>query len=358
MPKQRDNPVRRAASQRIGTITGGLADLAHELKNDIISKVNHFGVQQEQQLAAIHHNLTEQYGIVSSRISDLELRSLHGLERIEALAGQTDLANRRLMDLIDAVDRRRLADIESTGLDDIDPETALFLNHIASANGPLRESGLFMNGPLTVLWHPQEARLEQVNERIVEVPFVMRALADLEPGSRVLDVGGGESTVGLSLASIGYQVDLVEPGGFPVEHSNLCVREVPVEELDDVTAPDAIVLLSTIEHIGVGAYRQDTVEDADLAVMSHLWKLAHSTTRLVLTTPFGDAAMDDLQRTYDLDRLERLLTGWTVQRSNLAIESSSTEWYERDGLDRAGATGRTVALITAVRADDPKASPW
>lgn len=347
----------RSALRRLrgGTPARVDADLAHALKNDVVGKVNHFGVTLEHQVAAVHENLTQQTGLLGARLGSVEELAHRQAVDVADLGTEVDLVNKRLIELLD---RLSVTNLPLSG-HNVDPELALMLNRARAADGPLRERGLFLNGPLNIQWYPDGPRLVEINERIIEYPYVLERLAPLESGARVLDVGGGESTLGLGLASRGFSVDLVEPGGVPFHHPDLTVHTEPVEAVDGLQRPDAIVLLSTIEHIGIGAYGHDVADDHDLTVMRHLWDLAGPGTVLVLTTPFGhEHSIDDLQRTYDLDRLTRLLSGWLVDDRRLALQIDAHTWSERAGLDLAGHRGRAAALISAVRAESADAPPW
>ncbi len=86
-----------------------------------------------------------------------------------------------------------------------------------------------------------------VNERIVEQPFVFAALAGLPDGARIVDVGGSESTVGLSLATLGHRVTVVDPRAHPLRHPNLDHAICTLDELPDPMQPfDAAVALSAV----------------------------------------------------------------------------------------------------------------
>lgn len=310
----------------------------HAIKNDLVAAVD----RTVGESAAVHDRLSDQYGVLSGQLVNVE-------DRLQSLQFFVEVVLERIGVAVPPQGN-------PTTLEDIDLRAARFLNQVYAADGPLRESGLFVNHPLTVLWHPGEARVENVNERIVEIPFVHRALAGVPVGSTVLDVGGGESTVGLELASLGYRTTVLEPRGYPFRHPNLTVAPVYAEEYEPPGGPvDACVLLSTIEHLGVGAYSHEQDADLDLSVMRRLWDLVVPGGLLVLSTPFGRAARDELQRTYDLDRLRRLLTGWTPTAVELVRREDATTWVMDDAsLSEASRSDASrVVLVTATRAGDP-----
>lgn len=347
----------RALASRLPTDVASVG-LAHDLKNDIVGKINHYGVSLENQIAAIHENLTQQLGLMGARLGTIEEHQREHQEAVTLIAADLVLANERLLEMLARVDRYKVSadGLQST---QIDHELSTMLNVANSADGPLRESGLFINGPLNIQWRPGGPTLAEVNERVIEYPYVISRLADLTSGSRVLDVGGGESTLGLGLASRGLRVDLVEPGGVPFRHPNLTVHHSLLEETKGLETPDAIVLLSAIEHFGIGAYGHATSEDLDLEAMRFLWGLAGPHTQLVLTTPFGSVPdIDDLQRTYDRERLTTLLRGWRVDDVRVARQLDDHTWVEENGLEPAPDGRRTAALISATRAASADATPW
>ena len=162
-----------------------------------------------------------------------------------------------------------------------------------------------------------------VSERIVEVPYVIGTiLRDLLAGARILDFGASESTVSLSLASMGYRVTALDSRGYPFEHPNLTVIRTLVEEWDGSQEPfDRIVAISAIEHVGVGYYdsaETTRVDDRRLVELFGNWLVPGGS--LVMTVPYGRWAVDDLQRTYDDAHLDALLVGWVVTRRSILSE--------------------------------------
>ena len=223
-----------------------------------------------------------------------------------------------------------------------------FVNWATYQHGYAGQAGLWMNNPVMTTLEPGRVSVSLVNERIVEVPFAFAALAGLARPSRILDVGGAESTLGLSLASLGHDVTLVDPRGFAVAHPRLTVRAIPIEHLPpDDGEYDAALAVSSIEHIGLRAYGvPGTDASGDIDALRFVRGRLRPGGTLVLTVPFGPPSRDDFQRVYDDTALDELLGGWDVAERVIVRGSSPTVWARdapEDG-DRRG-----VALVRARR---------
>lgn len=233
---------------------------------------------------------------------------------------------------------------------------AAFLTTALSYEGPARRSGLWFNPPVSVRYTRAGAEVSGVNERIVEVPFALAALSQLERGSTILDVGAGESTVSLSLAALGYRPIALDLHPYPFAHPDLTVVAQPLEEWAGPGAPlDAVLCLSSVEHFGLGAYGEKPVVDqaADAEAMRRLHELSAPGALLVFTAPFGRAEVQASQRVYDLAGLERLLGGWELTSVSLAQQTAPDRWELRGGREAAPALEtsgqRGVALVVGRR---------
>ena len=209
---------------------------------------------------------------------------------------------------------------------------------------------------MVIEWQEGQARVGAVNERIIEQPFVFAAVADLAPGARILDIGGGESTVSFSLASAGYHVTVIEPAGYPFEHPNLAVFEKPLEQFDTVEPYDAVIALSSIEHFGIGHYdfegsaEADIDAEADIAAVAASADLLGPDGRLVLTVPYGPAEVTDVERIYDRDGILRLLDGWMIHHVSVGRRVDDRTWeLEATELIEPKEPGR-VAMVVATPA--------
>jgi SAM-dependent methyltransferase len=209
-------------------------------------------------------------------------------------------------------------------LDRLDEHSADFLNKATGYLGLAAQAGVFVNEPVIVHYETGAVRVTDVNERIVELPFVFRGLAAVPSGASVIDIGSSESTVSLSLASLGHRVTTVDPRGYAFNHPNLAGL-ADVSEADD-GAYDAAVVLSTIEHVGVAHYGLEAEPDADIELMAVLATKLRPGGTLLLTTPFGDGRDGGFQRIYDPERLRALLNPFEVVHVEIAQRHGLTEW--------------------------------
>lgn len=238
---------------------------------------------------------------------------------------------------------RRLLDLEMRVNDQAtssQPATAAALEIADSHLGPKAVEGLWFNEPIILRYddsgRPAWAR---TSERIIEKAWVLRHLSGLETGSKILDVGCAESLLSLELASNGFLVTGVDVRPYPLTHPNL--RFV---QSDVMTAPlepgsfDGVILLSTIEHIGLGWYG-DQVGDHQSAVMAHIHELLKPGGQLLLTTPFGRAAVTPLHRIFDSSGLSQLLSPFRIDQMEYGIKVDEKTWLVPAAEEKAGAQG-------------------
>jgi Caenorhabditis protein of unknown function, DUF268 len=196
-----------------------------------------------------------------------------------------------------------------------------------------------------------DRRIRDVHLR-VEVPFVFGALAGLGVGARVLDVGCAESSVAFSLASLGCVVTALDPRGYPLAHPGVRVVEATLagwERGEGEPSFDAVVFLSSVEHFGLGAYAgSGSAAGADREAVVLARGLVREGGLLVLTVPFGVAAVDGLQRTYGLDELQALVEGWDVREMVFVEQVGLVEWRRLASVPEVvDPDRRYVAMVSA-----------
>lgn len=273
--------------------------------------------------------------VIAESALHLEQSAARATEVVDQLNGLLVGGLRDLVSTNKEVTDLALLRLVGARADSLPTSGAELLNYAASHDGFAAQRGLWFNPPISVRHVEGDAVLGGVTERIVEVPFVFGAITELPVGASVLDVGAAESTVALSLASLGYRVTALDPRGYPLEHPNLKVAPTAVEAWPcDPASFDAAVCLSTVEHLGLSAYGEGGLdESADVAALKRLRGLLKPRGLLVLTTPFGKWSIDANTRRYDADNLACLLDGWTVEQQVFVGCDDSGIWTRRDAPD-------------------------
>lgn len=322
-------------------------------------------------LAAIHQELaTMRQELVAMPAQELAAmrRELAAAARadMEATRETNELLARTLGDLLAEATATTLALEEMVGrnlrvaptipgsVEGLDARTADLLNYASTHRGFAAQRGLWFNPPISLAYEEGGVRATAANERIVELPYVYRALSGAAPGASVLDVGGAESTLAFSLASVGFQVTTVDLRPYPLSHPRLEAVEADILDWATDRTFDVIVCVSTLEHIGLGAYGdalQDAESSTDRQAVERMRTLTRPGGLLILTVPFGAASGDLTQRGYDRAALDRLLADWNVEDLTIILREDPLTWVPDYDAGRPE-DARRVALIAARRPSD------
>ena len=245
---------------------------------------------------------------------------------------------------------RRIETATGASVDELGEGAAQLLNYASSHRGFAAQRRVWFNPPLSLSYEAGDVRPSSANERLVEVPYVYRALARTEPEASVLDVGAAESIVAYSLASLGYRVTALDLNPYPLEHPGLRSVEGDILNWDVEESFDAVLCISTLEHIGLGVYGGEPAPQgsSDQDALERIWQLTRPGGMLVLTVPFGPASADETQRSYERAGLKRLLRAWTIEDFTVARQQDDLTWLRAEAQSPAD-DARSVALITALR---------
>jgi SAM-dependent methyltransferase len=334
---------------------------------DINRRVSDVGISVERQEVVLRQGLGDVTNALASQADSLstyaraatEAASYTGVElrRIEdAFRAFEDVSRegveRMLAASADGHYRARLDHALDLPLDKLDSDLAVLLNHAAGHRGFAAEADLWFNPPTVVELRAGQARLAVVNERIVEVPFAMAALGRLKHGARVLDIGSAESTFPLSAAALGYHVTAVDLRPLPYSHPNLESFAGRFEDWEPPAEPfDAAFLISTVEHVGLGAYGEAAYGErvagrgADRRMLEGLRELLAPGGLVVITTPYGVAKVDQLERTYDEQSLQALVEGWDVLERSVIVARDKLTWLPGES-PRKGQRGVVMLVIS------------
>jgi SAM-dependent methyltransferase len=223
--------------------------------------------------------------------------------------------------------------------------------------GAKARNGLWFNEPIILQYDSAgQPSWSSTTERIIERTWVLRHLSDVPPGAKIVDLGCSESTLGLELASNGFDVVGIDVRNHPLTHPNfefiqqdICESKLPENTFD------AAIALSTIEHIGLGAYGDPKGEGLDRVAMKEVYRILKPGGVLLLTTPFGKPAVTSLHRIVDSNSLRALLGGFDIRLLEFGIKVDTRTWVnpvnesqaDRD-LDSSLGPG-AVALVKAYK---------
>jgi SAM-dependent methyltransferase len=168
-----------------------------------------------------------------------------------------------------------------------------------------------------------DPREVHVNERLLEIPFVLQRLPKT---GRILDVGCTSSALSLQLACLGYQVIGVDLRRYPFEHPNLEFYQGDILHAPIPSASqDGAIVISALEHMGLGAYG-DAKGVSDESFLNAIAQLVKPDGAIWVTVPFGRAFEGTWYRVYDSMRLTCLLSHFQVVEKLFARRLSLLSW--------------------------------
>ena len=159
-----------------------------------------------------------------------------------------------------------------------------------------------------------------VSEQIIENALILRHLqpADI----RVLDFGGYESLLPLTMSALGHDVTVLDQREYPFKAPRL--RSLTADLFGEHPLPpdsfDLVLSVSTIEHLGLGGYKDAQTQDGDRLGVERLWRLVRPGGRLMATVPAGRPGVQRGYRTYDENSLRRVFPPITA-----------ISWFSKDG---------------------------
>lgn len=190
---------------------------------------------------------------------------------------------------------------------------------------------------------------------LVEWPFALRALAAVAPGSRALVLGGGGSTLGLQLASLGYRTTVIERDDHSLRHPYLRVTDEPLDRYDGADRFDVVVRLSGTEGCAGEARSERAGDGRDGPARPPFAQFVTEGGHLILTAELSslDASAgcngEALPARW---RLERLLAGWDVVEAHTATSRDQRTWVLHADELLEGTGPGAVALVVARRTPD------
>jgi Caenorhabditis protein of unknown function, DUF268 len=147
------------------------------------------------------------------------------------------------------------------------------------------------------------------NERVIEVPW---ALSQLPQSGAILDVGSCDASYLTSVMSGDRVLHCMDtrdcsatlPSGAIFHHESIIGNSLPSAYFD------AILMLSTIEHVGLPCYGQRPFPMGDRLALAAVRPLLKPSGRLLMTVPVGRGTTATWYREYSVPHLRSLLQGW------------------------------------------------
>jgi SAM-dependent methyltransferase len=161
----------------------------------------------------------------------------------------------------------------------------------------------------------KQARHPRVGERAIEYPWVYKRVSGLRD-CRILDVGAREGSPVADLLVGRNDVYAIDPNAsHPYNHGRLTVLKGDIRATSfDPGFFDAVIAVSTLEHIGVpGRYGVTKLDEGgDLAAMREIGRVLRPGGVVLITVPYGTGRSLPLNRLYDAKRFRELLTGYDL----------------------------------------------
>jgi SAM-dependent methyltransferase len=168
--------------------------------------------------------------------------------------------------------------------------------------------------------------------RIVEYPYVIRNVS-VPTSSKILVFGGWNDFAALQLASLGFNIVAFDLQDNVFHHPNF--KYVKGDFL--VTSKDfmdnyfeAAIALSSIEHVGLDAYKGPLIESGDELVVKQIHRLLKPGGTFIFTVPFGRKGAYPKKkpnyRKYDREALHHLLQDFKIVDMACYGCSPTLEW--------------------------------
>lgn len=173
------------------------------------------------------------------------------------------------------------------------------------------------------------------NERIVEYAQVLKWV---QPGGCVLDVGCVSSRLPIQLASMGYEVHGLDTRPYPFQHPGLTFHQADVFQWEPDRRFDIVLLISVMEHFGLGDYGDQIVSDADATALGRIREWMNPGAQLLLSVPYGEGAITPKHRIYNAQALDALLAGY---------ERVQEQYFQRTGSHWAPCTKTDLEQVSS-----------
>jgi len=242
------------------------------------------------------------------------LAAVSVVEQVDRRVRELEEAERTLRGAVETLEKTLLscADHElGRQIDTLEEGFRLRVNQELGGEGKIGQAGLWFEPPVHVQLDREGPRIARVSPRILEQIFVHTHLP--RPPARLLDLGCGNSTNAIEMASLGFQVAGVDSRPMPVRHPNFTMIQSQLAELPfEDESFDGAVALSTGEHIGLCFSTSADRDASEERTVAEVFRVLKRGGRLILSLPFGERAVMPVQRIYDRAQVDRLLHAFRI----------------------------------------------
>lgn len=159
------------------------------------------------------------------------------------------------------------------------------------------------------------------DQRAAEYPWVLNQLHLFPEGAYILDVGCTGSIFSHVLVVRGFKVFGLDLREYPFKSDHITFLRRNVTDTGLAGASfDGVVVISTIEHVGLRAYGQNVVDsDMDIRAVRELHRVLKPGGVLILTTPFvgdGPNRITSEERQYGFEGLRNLIGHFVVLKED------------------------------------------
>jgi len=194
------------------------------------------------------------------------------------------------------------------------------------------------------------------SERVIEIPW---ALMELPQSGYILDVGSCEAIYHNCIHHADRYLHCIDPRNCEEESSGSVVY-YKQNILGNTLKPnfyDAVLVLSTIEHIGLPHYDQPTFYFGAHLVLPEIRRLLKPNGILIMTVPAGVSKIASWYRQYSPKDLHNLFSDWDAQyfywgfniNKYISITEQEVDQYDYRGFGYgAGAIAGIKAKINLI----------
>jgi len=193
-----------------------------------------------------------------------------------------------------------------------------------------------------------------ITERVIEIPW---SLMQLPQSGVILDVGSCDATYLRIIQQPSRILHCLDPRdchadipeGATFYHQNILGNTLPRAYYD------AVLMLSTLEHIGLPCYGHKPFANGDMLALAEARALLKPGCPLIATVPAGQSKLVSWYRQYNPNALHQLFRGWQAEisywgfdgRGYQPIPEADVERYDYRDYPVVGAGSGALACVVA-----------